>query len=141
VNGAHPNAVIMALAAAANAHDLEAVVDCFAEGYVNETPAHPSRGFEGRDQVRKNWTQIFAAVPDVVTDVVATATDGDIVWSEWEHRGTRADGSAHLMRGVIMFTVADGRIARARFYMEPVEGDAGAVDDAVRRQVVPGTQP
>jgi len=32
-------------------HDLDAMVDCFATDYVNETPAHPGRGFTGRDQV------------------------------------------------------------------------------------------
>ena len=29
---------------ATNAHDLERLVDCFTEGYVNHTPAHPARG-------------------------------------------------------------------------------------------------
>src|SRR4051794_36718452 len=88
------------LVAATNAHDLEAVVDCFAEDYVNETPAHPERGFMGRDQVRRNWEKIFAAIPDLRTTVLRTAVDGNTVWSEWEHRGARPDGSAHLMRGV-----------------------------------------
>ena len=64
--------------------------------------------------------------------------DGDAVWSEWEHRGTRPDGSAHLMRGVVIFLVRDGRAASARFYLEPVETRSGGVDEAVRRQVVPG---
>lgn len=39
--------------------------------------AHPERGFTGRDQVRRNWEQIFAAVPDVTAEVVRIAVDGD----------------------------------------------------------------
>ena len=35
------------LVQATNDHDLEALVDCFAVDYVNETPAHPARGFRG----------------------------------------------------------------------------------------------
>ena len=58
---------------ATNAHDLERLVDCFTETYVNHTPAHPARGFTGRDQVRRNWTQIFATVPDLAARVLATA--------------------------------------------------------------------
>ena len=53
------------LVAATNAHDLDALVACFDEDYENETPVHPGRGFRGRDQVRTNWEQIFAFVPDV----------------------------------------------------------------------------
>lgn len=133
-----PAALVDRLRQATNDHDLEVLIDCFAPDYSNETPVHPERGFTGRDQVHKNWTQIFAAIPDVTTDVLACAVDGDIVWSEWEHRGTRRDGSRHLMRGVIILGVVEGRAAWARFYLEPVQPGGGGVDEAVHRQVRPG---
>ncbi|MEY2570523.1 MAG: hypothetical protein QOE63_873 [Acidimicrobiaceae bacterium] len=132
-----PMTVVERLCAATNAHDLDAVVACFAPDYRNETPLHPDRGFVGAEQVRRNWTQIFGAIPDVSAVIVRHALDGDVVWSEWEHRGTRPDGSAHLMRGVILFEVVGGLIASARFYLEPVDEQGGTVDDAVRRQVTP----
>jgi hypothetical protein len=116
-------------------------VACFAPDYRNETPAHPERDFSGREQVRKNWTQIFAAIPDVHAEVLRCAVDGDTAWTEWEHRGTRPDGTAHLMRGVIIFGVVDGLAQWARFYLEPVQSDGGGVDDAVRRQVTSGGPP
>jgi limonene-1,2-epoxide hydrolase len=122
-----------------NAHDLEAVVACFAPEYRNETPVHPARGFRGSDQVRRNWTQIFAAVPNLEARVLATAVEGSTVWSEWEHRGLRADGSEHLMRGVVIFELADELIAAARFYLEPVDSAATGVGEAVRAQVTTGT--
>ena len=129
--------VVERLRLATNAHDLEALVACFAPEYRNETPAHPERGFNGRDQVRKNWEQIFSAIPDVRTEVLRCAVDGNTVWSEWEHRGTRPDGSQHVMRGVVIFGVEDGLAAWARFYLEPVQEGAGDADDFVRRQVSP----
>ena len=124
---------------ATNRHDLDAVVACFAVDYRNETPAHPERAFTGREQVRRNWEQIFAAIPDVCTDVVRWAVDGETVWSEWEHRGTRRDGSAHRMRGVIIFGIVDDVIAWARFYLEPVQEGGGGIDVTVNRQVTGGT--
>jgi ketosteroid isomerase-like protein len=124
------------LVTATNAHDLEALVGCFAEDYRNETPAHPARGFVGREQVRRNWEQIFAAVPDIRTDVVASAVDGSTVWTQWDMRGTRADGSAHRMAGVVIFDVADDVARAATFFLEPVDEGAGTVDEAVRAAVV-----
>jgi len=63
--------------------------------------------------------------------------DGDTAWTEWEHRGTRPDGTQHLMRGVVIFGITHGVAAWARFYLEPVQADAGTVDQAVRQQVTP----
>lgn len=120
---------------ATNAHDIDALVACFAEEYENVTPVHPARGFRGRDQVRRNWEQIFANVSDLRAEILGHAVDGDTAWTEWEMRGTRPDGSAHLMRGVIVFGVHDGVARSARFYLEPVDEATTTVDDAVRNQV------
>ena len=133
-----PAALVRRLCAATNAHDLEALVACFAPAYRNQTPVHPERGFVGREQVRKNWSQIFAAVPDISAEVLRLSVEGDTAWSEWEHRGTRPDGSPHLMRGVVIFGVEQGCAAWARFYLEPVHQGPGGVDEAVHRQVRPG---
>ena len=117
---------------ATNDHDIDALVSCFATDYRNETPAHPDRGFTGRAQVRRNWEQIFAAVPDLTADVDWIA-DETTVWSEWVMRGTRRDGQPHLLRGVVIFGVEDGEAAWARFYLEPVEVGGPDADEAVRR--------
>jgi ketosteroid isomerase-like protein len=131
-----PLDVVERLVLATNGHDLDALVECFAEGYANETPLHPARAFVGPAQVRRNWEQIFTFVPDVRAEILRAAVDGDTVWSEWEMRGTRRDGTAHLMRGCIVFGVAGGLIRWARFYLEPVDESDVTVDVAVRDQVV-----
>jgi ketosteroid isomerase-like protein len=136
--GGGPAAMIERLRAATSGHDLEAVVSCFAAEYRNETPAHPGRGFTGRDQVRRNWEQIFAAVPDVTAEVLRMVVDGDTAWTEWEHRGTRPDGSPHLMRGVVIFGVRGGAAEWARFYLEPVQADGGDAGAALRRHLAAG---
>jgi hypothetical protein len=124
------------LLAATNAHDIDALVACFSGDYVNETPVHPARGFNGQAQVRRNWEQIFASVPDLRAEILSAAVDGADVWTEWDMHGTRGDGSDHHMRGVVVFSVGEGVATRARFYLEPVDATSSTVDDAVRRQVV-----
>jgi ketosteroid isomerase-like protein len=123
--------VVNHLAAAVNAHDLDALAGCFAPDYVNHAPAHPLRGFCGRDQVRRNWAAIFAGLPDIAAQVTAAAADGEQVFTEWEMSGTRRDGTPHAMAGVIIFGIRDGQIVSARFYLEPVESVSGDVNAAV----------
>ena len=134
-------ALLERLAGAVNSHDLDALADCFAPGYRNQTPAHPAQGFTGRAQVRRNWEQIFAFVPDITARVLRSCADGDVVWSEWEMTGTRHDHSVHQMAGVIVFGVRDGRFSWARFYLEPVQAGGADVSEAVRWHVRAGAGP
>jgi hypothetical protein len=112
---------------------------------VNQTPTHPQRSFAGRDQVRRNWEQILTGVPDITARVLASAVNGDTIWSEWQMTGTRLDGALHEMRGVIIFDVAGEHVRAARFYLEPLERESGTVDDAVHRTLsdprAPGSTP
>jgi len=131
-----PGAALLArLAAAANGRDLKALVGCFAPDYTNETPAHPAQGFTGREQVRRNWEQIFTLMPDLTATVLRSACDGDAVWSEWQMAGTRPDGIPMQMAGVVIFGVRDGLFSWARFYLEPVQAGGLDVDETVRQRV------
>ena len=118
---------------AMNAHDAEGMAALFAPDYRSEQPAHPNRGFGGRDQVAANWTKMFAGIPDMRVDVVAQTTDGDLAWSEWDWQGTHTDGSPFAMRGVLVMRLReDGAISAMRLYMEPVEEGGAAIEEAVR---------
>jgi hypothetical protein len=75
-------------------------------------------------------------VPDLRAEVTRSTIDGETAWTEWEMSGTRRDGTAHQMRGIVLFGVRDGVAQSARFYVEPVDLGGGSVDDAVREQVV-----
>jgi ketosteroid isomerase-like protein len=132
---ANPKDVVERLRRAMNAHDLEAHVACMHPDYQSAQPAHPNRGFGGREQVRKNWTAIYGAIPDFHAELLAVTAEGDTVWAEWHWTGNRADGSPFAMRGVTIFGVADDHIARGRLYMEEVEEAGEAIDQAVRRFV------
>jgi hypothetical protein len=115
------------LAAAMNAHDIEAFMACFAEDYESEQPAHPDRAFSGSAQARANWSAIFASVPDFRADLVRADRAGDVEWSEWRWHGTQLE-----MAGVIVCGVRGDRMAWARLYVEPVEQGGAGIDAAVR---------
>jgi ketosteroid isomerase-like protein len=134
-------ALLDRLAAATNGHDLNAIVDCFTPDFRNETPAHPAQGFTGRDQVRRNWEQILAFVPDLTATVLRSCSQGDVVWSEWEMAGTRPDGSALQQAGVMIFGIRDGRFCWVRFYLEPVQAGGPDASQALRQHVQASTGP
>jgi ketosteroid isomerase-like protein len=131
--------VIDRLAAAVNAHDLEAVAGLIHRDYRSEQPAHPGRAFTGRAQMLANWEAMFAGIPDVCAEICRSVHDGDTTWTEWRWSGTRSDGQAFEMRGVTLFEVAGGQIVAGRLYMEDAERDVAGIEQAV--EDLSGTRP
>ena len=130
-----PTAVIECLQRAINRHDLDALAACFEADFHSEFPAHPDRTFRGHEQMRKNWSQIFGAVPDIEAALLRCASEGDTAWAEWEWTGTRADDTPFAMRGVTIQGVQQDRIAWVRLYMEPVQEGGGGADEGVRQSL------
>ncbi|MGN6443493.1 MAG: nuclear transport factor 2 family protein [Arthrobacter sp.] len=128
-----PDGPVRRIFNAAGQHNLDAMMAEFADDYVNTTPNHPSRSFTGSAQVRSNWSALFAGIPDLSVEVsdAATGTDGK-VWVEWGSHGTRRDGTAVEQAGVGIFSLRGNQVAAVRFYLEPVDQDAGDVNAAVR---------
>jgi len=129
--------VLERLHRALNRHDLSEFVACFGPSYRSEQPAHPNRGFGGRDQVEKNWAALFSGMPDFHAELVAAAADGDTLWAEWRWSGTRSGEPPLHMSGVTVFGIEDGLIAWGRLYMEEVEVAGGDIDETVRRLAGP----
>jgi hypothetical protein len=102
--------VLERLRDAQNGHDLDAFVACFDRQYRSEQPVHPDRAFVGREQVRSNWAEVFAGVPDFQAELLRSADDGDTGWAEWHWQGARTDGTRLDMRGVTIFGVREDRI-------------------------------
>jgi ketosteroid isomerase-like protein len=98
-----------------NAHDLDAILEHFAEDCVLETPRGPDpcgRRFEGIEAVRGGLAARFETIPDVSYESHGDFVDGDRGVSEWTLRGTTTDGEPLEVRGCDIWTFApDGRIA------------------------------
>jgi ketosteroid isomerase-like protein len=102
---------------AINAHDLDGFLDCFDEAYESEQPLRRERSFRGRQGVRRNWSANLARVPDLRWDLLDACFSADAAWCEWRWDVTRLDGGRFSVRGVVIYAIADGRIARGRLYM------------------------
>jgi len=116
-----PISVIERTFEAANRHDLEAFLEYFHPDYQSEAPLHPSRDFRGREIVHKNWSGIFANIPDIKVELLRCVGDGETVWAEVHFFGTPKEGNRFDLRGVIIHGVEASQIRWARLYMEPVE--------------------
>src|SRR5881394_3667271 len=123
--------VVDRLAAAMNAHDLDAVAALIHQDYRSEQPTHPGRAFTGRAQMLANWEAMLAGISDLCAKICRSVEDGDTTWTEWRWSGTRGDGQAFEMRGVTLFEVTGGQIVAGRLYMEDVERDVLGIEQAV----------
>jgi ketosteroid isomerase-like protein len=128
-----PGDVLDRLQQAQNAHDLEALLDCFDPDYQSEQPVHPARAFRGRDQVRKNWKALFEGIPDFRAELLRSTIEGDTAWSEWRWTGTRSDRSKLDERIVIIAGIKEGRIAWGRLYGGQVEEAGAGIETTVQR--------
>jgi len=122
------SSVIARLHNAMNQHDLEAFLECFDPDYQSEQPVHPGRGFGGREQVRKNWSNIFGSFPDFKAELLRHATDGGTRWAEWHWSATGLN-----MSGITIMGVEEERIVWGRLYMETVEEAEESIDEAMQR--------
>ena len=99
-----------------DAHDLDAILEHFAEDCVFESPRGPDRWgnrFVGRDEVRRGLAARFDGIPDVAYGDADHFTSGNRGASEWTLTGTTVDGERIDVRGCDLWTFDDdGRIVR-----------------------------
>ena len=129
---ADPRAVAERWVSAITAHDLEAVVACFAPNYRDEAPARRGETFQGNQRVRENFAGLFRDIPDVRADLHGSVADGDILWLEWRMHGTRRDGTQMEFVGVNIFGVRDEHFIWGRIYTELVR-DVGGIEAQIER--------
>ncbi len=116
-----PKLVFERMIQAANRHDLDAMVACFAPDYRSEQPLHPERDFTGQAGVRNNWSFFFTTIPDIQVEVLNEVAEGDTVWAELHYHGTQTDGKKFTVRGVTLQGIQADQIIWARLYIEPVQ--------------------
>ncbi len=116
-----PKSVFERMIRAANRHDLDAMVACFAPDFRSEQPLHPERDFTGQAGVRKNWSFFFTTVPDIQVDILNEVEEGDTVWAELHYHGMQIDGKKFNVKGVTLTGIQADQIMWARLYIEPVQ--------------------
>ena len=88
------------------------------------------------------WNHAEITCRDAVIEVVLNGEKVNTIdLAKFTEPNKRPDGTAHLMRGIIVFTVRDGLITFARFFLEPVDASRTGVDSAIELQVGPEVTP
>ena len=110
--------------AAFNRHDLNAIMEYFADDCVFYMPrgAGP-RGdrYVGKEAVRAGLAQRFKGIPDVHYGEDQHWACGDFGVSEWTLTGTSVSGQSLRVRGVDLLEFADGKITRKDSFWKILE--------------------
>ena len=113
----HDDAVRMLerIAAAFDAHDLDAIMADFADDAVFEGPrgSEPwGTRFSGREAVRQGFAARFSGIPDVRYRDDSHFVDGDRGASEWTLSGTTTDGERIEVRGCDLWTFRESKVVK-----------------------------
>ncbi|WPB83820.1 nuclear transport factor 2 family protein [Sediminicoccus rosea] len=106
-------------AAAWNRHDIEGLLALVTEDCVFETAAGPTAQgsiFAGKAALRAAFPAAWQTWPDARWEDAVHVVAGSRAFSEWTFRGTDRAGSGVEVRGVDLFEIRDGLIARKDTY-------------------------
>ena len=107
-----------------NAHDLDAIMEFFAEDCSLDMPRGPDpwgRRFVGKAAVREGIASRFEGLPDVHYGDDRHWISGNMLVSEWLLTGTRPDGERVEARGCDHYEFRDGKVVRKDSYWKMVE--------------------
>ena len=107
-----------------NRHDLDAIMDFFADDCEFLMPRGPDpwgKRFVGKEAVREGLATRFAGLPDVHYGDDRHWACGDFGVSDWLITGTTPAGKRVEARGVDLLEFRDGRIVRKDSYWKLVE--------------------
>ena len=107
-----------------NRHDLDAIMEFFAEDCTFDFPRGPEpwgSRHVGKDQVRAALASRFSGIPDVHYGEDRHWVCGDFGVSEWLLTGTTAAGVPLAVRGCDHWEFRDGKITRKDAYWKIVE--------------------
>ena len=111
--------MLRSIAGGFDAHDLDAILEHFADDAVFESPRGPEpwgQRFIGKEEVRRAFAGRFAGIPDVRSQHDDHFVDGDRGASEWTLSGTTTDGERIEVRGCDLWTLRDGKILKKDSY-------------------------
>ena len=116
-------ATLERLAAAFNAHDIDAIMTFFAQDCSLDLPRGPDphgRRYIGRDEVRRGLMTRFETTPDVHYGEVENFACGNTGISKWLLTGTTPAGARIRVRGCDFYTFRDGKVIRKDSYWKIV---------------------
>ena len=117
-------AVMKGFLEAFNRHDLDAIMEYFADNcefYMPRGPGPRGSRFVGKADVRAGLATRFQGIPDVHYGDDRHWACGDFGVSEWTLSGTSVSGQRLEVRGVDLLEFEDGKITRKDSFWKIVE--------------------
>ncbi len=115
---------LKAIADAFNRHDLDVIMEFFAEDSSLDMPRGPDpwgQRFIGKEQARQGLATRFAGTPDVHYGDDRHWVCGNMGFSEWTLTGTTTSGVRLEVRGCDHWEFRDGKVVRKDSYWKIVE--------------------
>ena len=107
-----------------NRHDIDAIMEFFADDCVMELPRGPDpwgRRAVGKEQIREGCESRFRGLPDAHYGDDHHWVIGDKGFSEWTLTGRTSTGERLLVRGTDHLEFGNGKIIRKDSYWKIVE--------------------
>ena len=117
-------ATLKAIADAFNAHDLDAIMEFFADDSSLDMPRGPDpwgKRFTGKAAVREGLATRFKGLPDVHYSDDRHWVSGNLGVSEWLLTGTTPDGVRLQVRGCDHWEFRDGKVIRKDSYWKIID--------------------
>jgi len=117
-------ATLKAIADAFNAHDLDAIMEFFADDCSLDMPRGPDpwgKRFTGKAAVREGLAIRFKGLPDVHYSDDRHWVSGNMGVSEWLLTGTTPEGVRIQVRGCDHWEFRDGKVIRKDSYWKIVD--------------------
>ena len=108
-----------------NRHDLDAIMDFFADDCSMDLPRGPDRWgtrLIGKEQLREGCASRFRGLPDVHYGDDRHFVCGNFGVSEWTLTGTSVSGKKIEVRGVDLLEFAEGKITRKDSFWKILDG-------------------
>ena len=118
---------LKAIANAFNTHDLDTIMEFFAEDCTLDMPRGPEpwgRRFVGKAAVREGLATRFKGLPDAHYSDDRHWVSGNMGVSEWLLTGTKPEGRPVRVRGCDHWEFRDGKVIRKDSYWKIIEEQA-----------------
>ncbi len=116
--------MLEAIGNAFNSHDLDAIMELFADDCVFYSPIGSDiwgRRVDGKEAIRAFHEQLFANVPDLHWEGTEAWVSGNKGCLGWRRTGTTVSGEKQDWLGCDLFEFRDGKITKKDAYFKIVQ--------------------
>ncbi len=114
-------ALLEAIGDAFNRHDVDAIIDFFADDGAFDNAMGPDihgQRYVGKETLRAFFSDLMTKCPDIQWNAIDNRVDGNKGFSEWRRQCTLPNGDKQDWLGLDIFTFRDGLIVKKDTYFK-----------------------